>query len=63
MEICLTLQTTVLFAINNSIAAQAEPVPRPAIKDLERASFESKMTAGRNLEFPLPAVKVLSMLC
>ena len=63
MHISLRLQTTELFGIDNSISAQAEPVPRPAIKDLERAAFESKMTAGRSLGFPLPAVKLLSMLC
>ena len=63
MDIYLRLQTTELFALDNSIAAQADPVARPAMKVLAPAAFESKMTAGRSLEFPLPAVKLLQMLC
>ena len=63
MEIYLRLQTTELFAFDDSIVAQPEPVTRPAMKVLARAAFESKMTAGRSLEFPLPAVKLLSILC
>ena len=57
------LHTTELFALDDSIAAPPEPVPRPAMKVLAREAFESKMTAGRSLEFPLPAVKLLQMLC
>lgn len=63
MEIYLRLQTAEIFTLNNSIAAQPQQVTRPDVKDLARAAFESKMTAGRSLEFPLPAVKSLPMLC
>ena len=63
MEIYLRLQTAELFALDNSIAAKPQQVTRPTMKDLARAEFEGKMTAGRSLEFPLPAVKLLPMLC